>query len=54
MDTGGAKEVRRLTSENERLRQRLAQAEAIIDVQKKVAGLLGIPLRTGDNDGSGS
>jgi len=54
VDTGGAKEVRRLTSEIERLRRRLAQAEAIIDVQKKVAGLLGIPLRTVDNDGSDS
>lgn len=33
-----------LERENERLRQRLAQAETIIDVQKKVSSLLGIPL----------
>ena len=30
--------------DNARLTQRLAQAEAIIDIQKKVAALLGIPL----------
>lgn len=33
-----------LERENERLRHRLAQAETIIDVQKKVSSLLGIPL----------
>lgn len=54
VDPAGAKEVRRLTSENERLRRRLTQAEAIIEVQKKIAGLLGIPLKNHDNDESDS
>ena len=35
-------EVERLRKENARLLSRLAQAETIIDVQKKVAALLGI------------
>jgi len=33
---------------NARLTQRLARAEAIIDIQKKVAALLGIPLAPSD------
>jgi len=49
-----AKQVKQLTSEVARLRRRLAQAEAIIDVQKKIAGLLGIPLKTDDSDGNDS
>ena len=49
-DASASKEVRKLASENARLQRRLAQAEAIIDVQKKIAGLLGIPLRTDDSD----
>jgi len=53
-DPVGAKEVRRLTSEVERLRRRLTQAEAIIEVQKKIAGLLGIPLKSHGNDESDS
>jgi transposase-like protein len=36
--------------ENARLRRRLEQAEAIIEVQKKVAALLGIPLSQADSD----
>lgn len=50
-----------LADENERLRRelaavtkRLSQAELIISVQKKVASLLGIPLKTIDDDGSDS
>lgn len=50
-----------LADENERLRRelanvkaQLAQAEIIISVQKKVASLLGIPLKTPDDDGSDS
>jgi len=39
-----AQRVGELERENERLRQRLAQAETIIDVQKKVSSLLGITL----------
>ena len=41
-----AEEVARLERENRKLQKRLHQAELIIDVQKKVADLLGIPLAT--------
>lgn len=47
-------EVRKLKRDNEHLTQRLARAELIIDVQKKVSSLLGIPLATIDNDESTS
>ncbi len=39
-----ADEVARLERENRKLQKRLEQAEMIIDFQKKVADLLGIPL----------
>jgi transposase len=39
-----ARENARLQRENERLQHRLQQAELIIEVQKKVSLLLGIPL----------
>src|SRR6185369_12124768 len=39
-----AREVARLQRENDRLAARLKQAETIIEVQKKVSQLLGIPL----------
>jgi len=39
-----ASELARLQRENERLRERLKQAELIIDVQKKVAQMLGVPI----------
>jgi transposase len=39
-----AVEMSRLERENERLRERLRQAELIIDVQKKVAQMLGAPI----------
>ena len=42
--------VKRLERENVRLRRRLEQAETIIEIQKKVAGILGIPLRTSELD----
>jgi hypothetical protein len=45
-------EVRKLKQENGQLTQPLASAELIIDVQKKVSSLLGIPLATIDNDES--
>jgi hypothetical protein len=45
-------EVRKLRQQNDRLTQRLARAELIIDVQKKVSSLLGISLATVDNDES--
>jgi len=36
--------VEELERENTRLRRKLAQAEAIVEIQKKISGLLGIPL----------
>ena len=39
-----ATELARLRHENERLTHKLATAETIIEIQKKVAGLLGNPL----------
>ena len=47
-------EVRRLKLEVARLTQLLARAELIIDVQKKVSLLLGIPLAAAKSDGSDS
>ena len=41
-----AKEVERLRRDNVRLQRRLDQAERIIEIQKKVSEILGIPLRT--------
>jgi transposase-like protein len=38
-----------LERENQRLRQRLFQAQTIIEVQKKVSTLLGIPLESPDS-----
>jgi transposase len=49
-----ADEVEQLRRENAKLKQRLAQAEVIIDIQKKVASILGIPLKTPGNDGADS
>jgi len=43
-------ELNRLRQENERLHQRLAQAEAIIDVQKKVSQLIGLTLTGSQRD----
>jgi len=45
-----AKEVAKLERENQRLRKRLQQAETIIEFQKKVSEMLGIPLK-GDENG---
>lgn len=39
-----ATELAQLRRENERLKQRLAQAELIIDVQKKLSQMLGLTL----------
>jgi len=41
-DEGLVKELTALKRENERLELRLQQAETIIDVQKKLSGLLGL------------
>lgn len=53
-DKALAQENERLARAVARLEKRLAQAEAIIDVQKKVASLLGIPLKSQDDDGNDS
>ena len=45
-----AVELARLQRENKRLQEKLERAELIIEVQKKVARLLGVPLA--DNDQS--
>ena len=42
--------VKGLERELARLKRKLEQAETIIDIQKKVAGILGIPLRTSEPD----
>jgi transposase len=43
-----AAEIVRLRRENERLQQRLQRAETIIEVQKKLAALLGLPTSEDD------
>ncbi len=45
-----AKEVAKLEREVERLHKRLQQAETIIDFQKKVSEILGIPLKDSPSD----
>ncbi len=50
--TAQIEQIRKLSRENARLERRLAQAEAIIDIQKKVSALLGIPLNHPDSEGS--
>ena len=45
-----AAELSRLRRENERLRAQLEQAEIIIDVQKKLAGLLGLSTDESKSD----
>ena len=47
-------EIQKLRRENQRLTEELRKAEIIIDVQKKVSSLLGIPLATVDSDESNS
>ncbi len=44
-----AAELVRLQQDHARLTRRLTRAEAIIDIQKKVAALLGIPLAPSDD-----
>ena len=43
-------ELAKLRKENERLKRRLHQAETIIDVQKKVSEMLGIPLESAGSE----
>jgi len=45
------KEVAKLQRENERLQARLAQAEAIIEAQKKLSEVLGLAPKENGNDG---
>jgi transposase-like protein len=45
------KRVAQLERENRRLQEKLRKAEIIIDVQKKVSTLLGIPLKNVDSGG---
>ena len=44
--------VRQLEAEKRRLQRKLQRAETIITLQKKVAEILGIPLKPLDNDES--
>ncbi len=46
-----AQELRRLQRENERLQQQLRRAENIIEIQKKLAVLLGAELQASDEVG---
>lgn len=46
-------EVSRLQRENVRLTRRLEQAETIIEIQKKISSMLGIPLMDDAGDGKG-
>ena len=48
-DKASVEEVAKLRRENERLQARLAQAEAIIEVQKKLSQLLGLSPETNGN-----
>jgi transposase-like protein len=45
-------ENEKLRKENERITKRLRQAEIIIDVQKKISQILGIPLATPEEGGN--
>jgi transposase-like protein len=44
--------VAQLERENRRLQERLKQAEMIIDFQKKVSEILGIPLKDPESEGN--
>ncbi len=44
------KRLAELERENRKLRERLEQAETIIEFQKKVSDILGIPLKSPGND----
>ena len=46
-------EVDRLRKETDRLQKRLRQAELIIEVQKKISQMLGIPLETSEKGEGG-
>jgi transposase len=48
-----AVELKQLRRDLARVQAKLERAELVIDIQKKVAALLGIPLQTPDFDGKG-
>jgi transposase len=50
VDEAQAKEMEALKRENQRLESRLQQAETIIEVQKKLSGLLGLTLNENQGD----
>jgi transposase len=50
MDEALAEELDALKRENQRLESRLQQAETIIEVQKKLSGLLGLTLNENQSD----
>ena len=50
VDEALAKELAELKRENQRLGNRLQQAETIIEVQKKLSGLLGLTLNENQTD----
>jgi len=52
-ETATRQRLRELEQENQRLRGKLRQAEAIIEVQKKISEILGTPLAPSD-DSEGS
>jgi transposase len=52
VQAAGEQELARLRHENERLTQKLAAAEAIIDIQKKVSSLLGLTTPTAEHPSS--
>jgi len=49
-----ASEVARLQKENQKLKNKLKQAELIIDAQKKISEILGIAQNHDENEGSSS
>ena len=46
------KKINQIERENRRLRQKLTQAETVIEIQKKASALLGIPLMSLDDEGN--
>lgn len=53
-DSREAQENKQLRRENARLQRKLKQAELIIEIQKKASEILGIPLRTLEDEESDS
>jgi transposase len=49
-DAEQAKRLVELERENERLRKRLRKVEMLLDVQKKLSEVLGVPLRANESD----